>query len=57
MGILAVAGVFIYVFLPETKGKSIMEITQAFDKLNYSKKKAFPTENNFPDATVFCTKL
>ncbi|XP_060105702.1 solute carrier family 2, facilitated glucose transporter member 11-like isoform X1 [Heteronotia binoei] len=57
MGILGVSGVFIYLYLPETKGKSILEITLAFDKLNYSKKKAFPTENSFPNATVFCTKL
>ncbi|XP_072839473.2 solute carrier family 2, facilitated glucose transporter member 11 isoform X2 [Pogona vitticeps] len=57
MAILAVSGVFIYLFLPETKGKSIMEITMEFNKLNYGKKQVFPTENNFLKETVFCTRL
>ncbi|XP_054852838.1 solute carrier family 2, facilitated glucose transporter member 11-like [Eublepharis macularius] len=57
MGILAVSGVFIYLFLPETKGKSIMEITLEFDKLNYSKKKVLATEISFPNTTDFCTRL
>uniref|UniRef100_A0A8C8RXF3 Major facilitator superfamily (MFS) profile domain-containing protein n=1 Tax=Pelusios castaneus TaxID=367368 RepID=A0A8C8RXF3_9SAUR len=30
MGVLVVSGIFFYLFLPETKGKSIMEITEAF---------------------------
>ncbi|XP_062999872.1 solute carrier family 2, facilitated glucose transporter member 11-like [Elgaria multicarinata webbii] len=57
MVILAVSSVFIYLFLPETKGKSIMEITMEFNKLNYGKTHVFPTENNYPKETSFCTRL
>ncbi|KAJ7309687.1 hypothetical protein JRQ81_007747 [Phrynocephalus forsythii] len=58
MAILTVSAVFIYLFLPETKGKSIVEITMEFDKLNFRKKEVtIPTENAFPKETVFCTRL
>ncbi|XP_028567081.2 solute carrier family 2, facilitated glucose transporter member 11-like isoform X2 [Podarcis muralis] len=57
MGILTASGVFIFLFLPETKGKSIMEITAEFNKLNYGKKQVFPAENKVPRETVFCTRL
>ncbi|XP_061459074.1 solute carrier family 2, facilitated glucose transporter member 11-like [Rhineura floridana] len=57
MGILAASGMFIYLFLPETKGKSIMEITAEFNKLNYGKKQVLPAENNFPKETILCTRL
>ncbi|XP_053135120.1 solute carrier family 2, facilitated glucose transporter member 11-like isoform X2 [Hemicordylus capensis] len=56
MGILAVSAIFIYLFLPETKGKSIMDITVEFNKLNYGKQ-AFSTENHVPKETVLCTRL
>uniref|UniRef100_A0A8D0DVJ5 Solute carrier family 2, facilitated glucose transporter member 5 n=1 Tax=Salvator merianae TaxID=96440 RepID=A0A8D0DVJ5_SALMN len=57
MGILAASGFFIYLFLPETKGKSIMEITAEFDKLNYGKSRVVPAGNHFPPEGVFCTRL
>ncbi|XP_034294469.1 solute carrier family 2, facilitated glucose transporter member 11-like isoform X3 [Pantherophis guttatus] len=57
MGILAVSSVIIYLYLPETKGKSILEITMEFNKLNYGKKQVFLTENSSPKETVLCTKL
>ncbi|XP_039213857.1 solute carrier family 2, facilitated glucose transporter member 11-like isoform X2 [Crotalus tigris] len=57
MGILAISSIIIYLYLPETKGKSILEITVEFNKLNYGKKQVFLTENNSPKETVLCTKL
>ncbi|XP_013907562.1 PREDICTED: solute carrier family 2, facilitated glucose transporter member 11-like isoform X1 [Thamnophis sirtalis] len=57
MGILAVSSVIIYLYLPETKGKSILEITMEFNKLNYGKKQVFLIENSSPKETVLCTKL
>ncbi|XP_066466088.1 solute carrier family 2, facilitated glucose transporter member 11-like [Tiliqua scincoides] len=57
MGILGVSVVFIYLFLPETKGKSILEITMDFNKLNFGTKQVFPTENNLPKEAVLCTRL
>ncbi|XP_042322945.1 solute carrier family 2, facilitated glucose transporter member 11-like [Sceloporus undulatus] len=56
MAILSASGVFIYFFLPETKGKSILEITAEFNKLNYSqrgKSGFFPKE----DPAAVCTRL
>uniref|UniRef100_A0A8C0E5Q8 Major facilitator superfamily (MFS) profile domain-containing protein n=1 Tax=Bubo bubo TaxID=30461 RepID=A0A8C0E5Q8_BUBBB len=38
LGILALSAIFIYLYLPETKGKSIMEIKAEFNKLNFGKK-------------------
>uniref|UniRef100_A0A8C5SD49 Major facilitator superfamily (MFS) profile domain-containing protein n=1 Tax=Laticauda laticaudata TaxID=8630 RepID=A0A8C5SD49_LATLA len=57
IGILAVSSVIIYLYLPETKGKSILEITMEFNKLNYGKKQVFLSENRYPKETVLCTKL
>uniref|UniRef100_A0A8B9PX15 Major facilitator superfamily (MFS) profile domain-containing protein n=1 Tax=Apteryx owenii TaxID=8824 RepID=A0A8B9PX15_APTOW len=48
LGILALSAIFIYLYLPETKGKSIMEIKAEFNKLNFGKKETSVTENNFP---------
>uniref|UniRef100_A0A663MAD7 Major facilitator superfamily (MFS) profile domain-containing protein n=1 Tax=Athene cunicularia TaxID=194338 RepID=A0A663MAD7_ATHCN len=56
LGILALSAIFIYLYLPETKGKSIMEIKAEFNKLNFGKKETSVTENNFPKEQ-FCTKL
>uniref|UniRef100_A0A669PIT2 Major facilitator superfamily (MFS) profile domain-containing protein n=1 Tax=Phasianus colchicus TaxID=9054 RepID=A0A669PIT2_PHACC len=57
LGILALSATFIYLYLPETKGKSIMEIMAEFNKLNFGKKEISVTENNFPKDQLFCTKL
>uniref|UniRef100_A0A669PDZ0 Major facilitator superfamily (MFS) profile domain-containing protein n=1 Tax=Phasianus colchicus TaxID=9054 RepID=A0A669PDZ0_PHACC len=37
---------FFHLFLPETKGKSIVEITEEFDKLNFRKKHVPATPNH-----------
>ncbi|XP_009698737.1 PREDICTED: solute carrier family 2, facilitated glucose transporter member 11-like [Cariama cristata] len=57
LGILALSAIFIYLYLPETKGKSIMEIKADFNKLNFGKKEISVTEKNFPKEQLFCTKL
>uniref|UniRef100_A0A8B9D3J8 Solute carrier family 2, facilitated glucose transporter member 5 n=1 Tax=Anser cygnoides TaxID=8845 RepID=A0A8B9D3J8_ANSCY len=57
LGILVLSAIFIYLYLPETKGKSIMEIKAEFNKLNFGKKEISVTENNFPKEQLFCTKL
>ncbi|KAK2522950.1 hypothetical protein Q9233_010309 [Columba guinea] len=57
LGILALSAIFIYLYLPETKGKSIMEIKAEFNKLNFGKKETSATGNNFPKEQLFCTKL
>ncbi|XP_030074811.1 solute carrier family 2, facilitated glucose transporter member 11 isoform X2 [Microcaecilia unicolor] len=38
LGIILISGIFIYLFLPETKGKSILEISDEFNKLNFRRK-------------------
>ncbi|XP_061459282.1 solute carrier family 2, facilitated glucose transporter member 11-like [Rhineura floridana] len=57
MGALYISGFIIYFFLPETKGKSILEIREEFDKLNFKKKQILTLETNFTEECVFCTKL
>nr|XP_005493392.1 solute carrier family 2, facilitated glucose transporter member 11-like [Zonotrichia albicollis] len=57
LGILFVSAIFIYLYLPETKGKSIMEIKAEFNKLNFGKKETSVTENNLPKEQLYCTKL
>ncbi|XP_067406068.1 solute carrier family 2, facilitated glucose transporter member 11-like isoform X2 [Emydura macquarii macquarii] len=57
LGILVFSSIFIYLFLPETKGKSIMEIKGEFNKLNFGRKQAVGTENNLSKEHTFCTKL
>uniref|UniRef100_A0A8C3TEP3 Solute carrier family 2, facilitated glucose transporter member 5 n=1 Tax=Chelydra serpentina TaxID=8475 RepID=A0A8C3TEP3_CHESE len=57
LGLLVFSTIFTYLFLPETKGKSIMEIRGEFNKLNFGKKQAVNTENNLSKEHTFCTKL
>ncbi|XP_077776778.1 solute carrier family 2, facilitated glucose transporter member 11-like [Podarcis muralis] len=57
MGTLYVSAIVIYFILPETKGKSILEIREEFDKLNFKKKQALGSETSFAGDPVLCTKL
>ncbi|XP_019362446.1 PREDICTED: solute carrier family 2, facilitated glucose transporter member 11-like isoform X1 [Gavialis gangeticus] len=36
-GVLVISGILTYLFLPETKGKSVMEITEEFSTLHFGK--------------------
>ncbi|XP_074828712.1 solute carrier family 2, facilitated glucose transporter member 11-like isoform X2 [Natator depressus] len=57
MGVLVTSGIFIYRFLPETKGMSITEIQEEFNKLNFRKKYVPATEKNVSEDYTFCTQL
>ncbi|XP_067406064.1 solute carrier family 2, facilitated glucose transporter member 11-like isoform X2 [Emydura macquarii macquarii] len=56
-GFISVSWILIYRFLPETKGKSIMEIKAEFNHLNFRKKYAQSMGENPPDKHTTCTKL
>nr|XP_033810928.1 solute carrier family 2, facilitated glucose transporter member 11-like isoform X2 [Geotrypetes seraphini] len=47
LGITAISGIFAYLFLPETKGKSILEISEEFNKLNFRRKHDRVTTEDF----------
>ncbi|XP_062821330.1 solute carrier family 2, facilitated glucose transporter member 11-like isoform X4 [Anolis carolinensis] len=60
VAVLSASAAFVFLFLPETKGKSIVEITAEFNKLNYRRKKdLFKEEANhhYPKEGIFCTRL
>ncbi|XP_074895724.1 solute carrier family 2, facilitated glucose transporter member 11-like [Buteo buteo] len=57
MGVLFTSGIIIHLFLPETKGKSIVEITEEFNKLNFKKKRITTTPNHATEDYTFCTRL
>ncbi|KAM6423591.1 solute carrier family 2, facilitated glucose transporter member 11-like [Liasis olivaceus] len=57
MGALYTSGFLIYFFLPETKKKSILEIREEFDKLNFKKKQIPVLETKLTEDHEFCTKL
>ncbi|XP_053109339.1 solute carrier family 2, facilitated glucose transporter member 11-like [Hemicordylus capensis] len=56
MGYIAVSWVLIFWFLPETKGKSLMEIQGEFNQLKMGKKKDTAIEKNSPEE-LMCTRL
>ncbi|KAJ7309678.1 hypothetical protein JRQ81_007737 [Phrynocephalus forsythii] len=57
MGALYGSGLLFYLFLPETKQKSILEIQEEFDKLNFKMKWVVIAEANVLEKHAFCTKL
>ncbi|XP_066466053.1 solute carrier family 2, facilitated glucose transporter member 11-like [Tiliqua scincoides] len=57
MGALYLSGLLIYFFLPETKNKSIVEIREEFDKLNFKGKSALALDGSVTEVGRFCTKL
>lgn len=57
MGVLFTSGIIIHLFLPETKGKSIVEITEEFHKLNFKKKPIPPATKHIAEDYTFCTRL
>uniref|UniRef100_A0A8C3VD10 Solute carrier family 2, facilitated glucose transporter member 5 n=1 Tax=Catharus ustulatus TaxID=91951 RepID=A0A8C3VD10_CATUS len=54
MVVLFTSGMIIHLFLPETKGKSIMEITEEFNKLNFKSKSIPATSNHVIEDYTFC---
>ncbi|XP_034647346.1 solute carrier family 2, facilitated glucose transporter member 11-like [Trachemys scripta elegans] len=56
-GVLVISGIFFYLFLPETKGKSIMEITEEFSTIHFGKKLLLTAGKNSPVEHTFCTKF
>ncbi|XP_054501669.2 solute carrier family 2, facilitated glucose transporter member 11-like [Agelaius tricolor] len=57
MVVLFTSGMIIHLFLPETKGKSIMEITEEFNKLNFKNKHIPAAPNHVTEDYTFCTRL
>ncbi|XP_008927833.2 solute carrier family 2, facilitated glucose transporter member 11-like [Manacus vitellinus] len=57
MGVLFTSGMFVHLFLPETKGKSIIEITEEFNKLNFKNKHVPTAPNHVTEDHTFCTRL
>ncbi|POI28258.1 hypothetical protein CIB84_007992, partial [Bambusicola thoracicus] len=57
IAVLVVSSVLIYLFVPETKGKSIFEITEEFKTRRYKKKRHQTVENNVTEEKIYCTKL
>uniref|UniRef100_A0A8B9SLD2 Major facilitator superfamily (MFS) profile domain-containing protein n=1 Tax=Anas platyrhynchos TaxID=8839 RepID=A0A8B9SLD2_ANAPL len=57
MGVLFTSGTIVHLFLPETKGKSIVEITEEFNKLNFKKKCVPATPNHVTEDYTYCTRL
>ncbi|KAM6297795.1 solute carrier family 2, facilitated glucose transporter member 11-like [Aegotheles albertisi] len=55
--VLVISAVVIYLFLPETKGKSISEITEEFKTCQFKKKRHQPVEKNVTEEKTLCTKL
>lgn len=57
IAVLVVSSVLIYLFVPETKGKSTFEITEEFKTRRYKKKRHQTVENNMTEEKIYCTKL
>ncbi|XP_027517402.1 solute carrier family 2, facilitated glucose transporter member 11-like isoform X2 [Corapipo altera] len=57
IAVLIISAILIYLFLPETKGKSISEITEEFKTRQFKKKRHQAVEVNTTEEKTFCTKL
>ncbi|XP_051661478.1 solute carrier family 2, facilitated glucose transporter member 11-like isoform X2 [Manacus candei] len=57
IAVLIISAILIYLFLPETKGKSISEITEEFKTRQFKKKRHQAVEVNATEEKTFCTKL
>ncbi|KAM9219627.1 solute carrier family 2, facilitated glucose transporter member 11-like [Leptosomus discolor] len=57
IAVLIISAVLIYLFLPETKGKSTSEITEEFKTRQFKKKHHQAVEKNATEEKTFCTKL
>lgn len=55
--VLVISAALIYLFLPETKGKSTSEITEEFKTCQIKKKCHHMVEKNATEEKTFCTKL
>ncbi|OXB64684.1 hypothetical protein ASZ78_008760 [Callipepla squamata] len=57
IAVLVVSSVLIYLFVPETKGKSTFEITEEFRTRRFKKKRHQIGEKNMSEEKTYCTKL
>ncbi|XP_065595050.1 solute carrier family 2, facilitated glucose transporter member 11-like [Cyrtonyx montezumae] len=57
IAVLVVSSVLIYLFVPETKGKSTFEITEEFRTRRFKKKRHQTGEKNVSEEKIYCTKL
>jgi len=57
IAVLVISAVLIYLFLPETKGKSTSEITEEFRTHKFKKKPHQTVEKKAAEEKTFCTKL
>lgn len=57
IAVLVISVVLIYLFLPETKGKSTSEITEEFKTRQFKRKRHQAVEMNAAEEKTFCTKL
>nr|XP_048677627.1 solute carrier family 2, facilitated glucose transporter member 11-like isoform X3 [Caretta caretta] len=57
VGFISISWILIYRFLPETKGKSVMEIKEEFNHLNFRKKCVQDMGENPSEKYTSCTKL
>ncbi|KAM8961909.1 solute carrier family 2, facilitated glucose transporter member 11-like [Pelodytes ibericus] len=57
LGITAACAVFLYFYLPETKGKSALEIKEDFNKYNFRKHKHLEAPKYPPELFVISTKF
>ncbi|XP_075424608.1 solute carrier family 2, facilitated glucose transporter member 9-like isoform X3 [Ascaphus truei] len=57
IGFIASSGIFLFFFLPETKGKSWLEISEEFNKFDFRGRHGLVTSGSPPQRHVASTKL